>query len=48
MVVYWLDIWGFSYAKKWIEDYKHILSIETKKKKSMRKEFKKTKYEYRI
>ena len=40
---YWLDIRGFSYAKKWIEEYKHILSIETKKKKSMRKELKKEK-----
>ena len=38
IVTYWLDIRGFSYAKKWIEDYKHILSMETKKRKSLRKE----------
>ena len=43
IVTYWLDIRGFSYAKQWIEDYKIILSTETKKKKSMRKELKKGK-----
>jgi len=43
IVTTWLDIRGFSYAKRWIEDYKIILSTETKKKKSIRKELKRTK-----
>jgi len=43
IITYWLDIRGFSYAKKWIEDYKHILSIETKKRRSLRKELRKEK-----
>jgi len=37
-VTYWLDIQGLNYAKRWIEDYKHILSIETKKRRGIRKE----------
>ena len=40
IVTSWLDIRGFSYAKRWMEDYKIILTTETKKKKSMRKELK--------
>ena len=38
IVTSWLDIKGFSYAKRWIVDYKIILTTKTKKKKSMRKE----------
>ena len=37
----WLTIRGFSITSQWMEQYKHLSSADSKKKKGLRKEVKK-------
>ena len=37
----WLTMRGFSISMQWTEEYKHMMSMESKKKKGLRKELRK-------
>jgi len=48
IITLWSNIHGFSISAKWMEEYKHVMGIESKKRKGLRKELKQMNSDMRL